>query len=81
MKTRTGNLLRIAALLIAVISAAAFMTVPQAFAKSSMRLSAKKITLTAGKSRTLKLSGTSKKAKWSVSGKARHSQGKRIEKA
>ena len=69
MKTRTGNLLRIAALLIAVISAAAFMTVPQAFAKSSMRLSAKKITLTAGKSRILKLSGTSKKAKWYISGK------------
>ena len=69
MKTRTGNLLRIAALLIAVISAAAFMTVPQAFAKSSMKLSAKKITLTAGKSRILKLSGTSKKAKWYVSGK------------
>ena len=69
MKTKTGYMLRIAALLTAVILAAAFTGAQHASAKSRMKLSAKKITLTAGKSRTLKLSGTSKKAKWYVDGK------------
>lgn len=44
------------------------LTIPAA-AKSKAKLSKTKVTITVGKSVTLRVKGTSKKAKWSVSGK------------
>ena len=61
--------LRIAALTAVLILAVSMISAPRSEAKSKARLSAKKISLTVGKSRKIKLTGTSKKARWTVTNK------------
>lgn len=68
MNAKREVIRRVLTLFMALVMLFTVLTVPAA-AKSKVKLSKTKVTITKGKSVTLKLSGTSKKAKWYVSGK------------
>ena len=67
--TEKNGILRKSLIFLMIISMLLTLLSVPAAAKSKVRLSKTKLTITEGKSTTIKLTGTSKKAKWSVSGK------------